>query len=134
MAFFGLPERDLGPNNPEDLAVYTWGEDSYDGLGDALQEGGDDLNDETFGSAGPIGNNIESSYVSFYLHPYQAKISTSRIPPYQIPSMSIVSLGRASVDSRIFREGKIGLNLSNTHRGLLSRVCASSTSDIRIPF
>ena len=38
----------------EDVAVYTWGEESYDGLGDALQEGGDELNDETFGS-GPVG-------------------------------------------------------------------------------
>jgi hypothetical protein len=28
--------------------MYTWGKDSYDGLGDVLQEGGDDLNDETF--------------------------------------------------------------------------------------
>lgn len=39
----------------EDLAVYTWGEESYDGLGDALQEGGDELNDETFGGNGAIG-------------------------------------------------------------------------------
>jgi len=39
----------------EDLAVYTWGEDSYDGLGDALQEGGDELNDETFGGTGEVG-------------------------------------------------------------------------------
>ncbi len=28
---------------------------SYDGLGDALQEAQDDLNDETFGSTGPVG-------------------------------------------------------------------------------
>ena len=39
----------------EDLAVYTWGEDSYDGLGDALQEGGDELNDETFGGTDQVG-------------------------------------------------------------------------------
>ena len=39
----------------DDVAVYTWGEESYDGLGDVLQEGGDDLNDETFGGSGPIG-------------------------------------------------------------------------------
>lgn len=59
MAFFGLPERDLAedrPQNTEDLAVYTWGEESYDGLGNALQEGGDELNDETFGLTGPIGD------------------------------------------------------------------------------
>jgi len=61
MAFFGLPERDLAGGGgvllepDEDVAVYTWGEESYDGLGDALHEGGDDLNDETFGSSGPIG-------------------------------------------------------------------------------
>ena len=55
MAFFGLPERDLASSElGEDVAVYTWGEESYDGLGDALQEGGDDLNDETFGG-GPVG-------------------------------------------------------------------------------
>ena len=39
----------------EDLAVYTWGEESYDGLGDALQERGDELNDETFGGIGEVG-------------------------------------------------------------------------------
>ena len=39
----------------EDVAVYTWGEESYDGLGDALQEGGDELNDETFGGGGAVG-------------------------------------------------------------------------------
>jgi len=38
----------------EGLAVYNWGESDYDGLGDALQEGGDELNDETFG-VGPVG-------------------------------------------------------------------------------
>ena len=39
----------------EDLAVYTWGEDSYDGLSDALLEGGDELNDETFGGTVEVG-------------------------------------------------------------------------------
>ena len=39
----------------EDVAVYTWGEESYDGLGDALQERGDELNDETFGGTGTVG-------------------------------------------------------------------------------
>ncbi|KAF9005908.1 topoisomerase II-associated protein PAT1 [Cyathus striatus] len=44
----------------EDLAVYTWGEESYDGLGDALQEGGDELNDETFG-IGDVGKDFDFS-------------------------------------------------------------------------
>jgi hypothetical protein len=59
MAFFGLPERELPigslSDHHEKIAEYTWGEDGYDGLGDALQEARDDLNDETFGSTGPVG-------------------------------------------------------------------------------
>jgi DNA topoisomerase 2-associated protein PAT1 len=65
MSFFGLEQNDLekekqkfldgGLQESEDVAVYTWGEDSYDGLGDALQEGGDELNDETFGGTGAVG-------------------------------------------------------------------------------
>jgi DNA topoisomerase 2-associated protein PAT1 len=59
MAFFGLPERELPigslGEHHEQIAEYTWGEESYDGLADALQEARDDLNDETFGSAGPVG-------------------------------------------------------------------------------
>ncbi|KAK0524021.1 DNA topoisomerase 2-associated protein pat1 [Tilletia horrida] len=33
----------------EDIEVYTWGEERYDGLGDGLEEQGDDFNDDTFG-------------------------------------------------------------------------------------
>ncbi|PVG02026.1 hypothetical protein CPB86DRAFT_805070 [Serendipita vermifera] len=44
----------------EDVAVYTWGEVSYDTLGDALEETGDDFNDETFGS-GPVGKDFDFS-------------------------------------------------------------------------
>jgi DNA topoisomerase 2-associated protein PAT1 len=65
MSFFGFETSSLaqdkknflagGLQESEDLAVYTWGEESYDGLGDALQEGGDELNDETFGVSGAVG-------------------------------------------------------------------------------
>lgn len=65
MSFFGFEENDLekekqrflqgATQNTEHLAEFTWGEESYDGLGDALQEGGDELNDETFGSGGAVG-------------------------------------------------------------------------------
>ncbi|KAH9479583.1 DNA topoisomerase 2-associated protein pat1 [Psilocybe cubensis] len=61
MAFFGLPERDLKSDQHENIAVYDWNDESYDGLGDALQEGGDDLNDETFGSTDPIGKDFDFS-------------------------------------------------------------------------
>lgn len=49
----------------EDVAVYTWGEESYDGLGDALQEARDDLNDETFGITGVVGTYFRTSPVVF---------------------------------------------------------------------
>ncbi len=65
MSFFGFDE----PNSlederrkflqdaaqHEDLAVYTWREESYDGFGAALQEGGVELNDQTFGGGGNCG-------------------------------------------------------------------------------
>lgn len=69
MSFFGLEtnhhaleeekekflEGSLAPQ--EDVAVFNWGESDYDGLGEALQEGGDEMNDETFGD-GPVGASI----------------------------------------------------------------------------
>lgn len=69
MSFFGFDdhgpdlEREkqkfLAGGLNEDVAVYTWGEESYDGLGDSLQEGGDELNDETFGGIGPVGKDFD---------------------------------------------------------------------------
>ncbi|KZT43122.1 hypothetical protein SISSUDRAFT_1040559 [Sistotremastrum suecicum HHB10207 ss-3] len=63
MAFFGLPESQKylegGLHEDEDVAVYTWGEDGYDGLGDALVEGNDDFNDDTFGGSDPIGQDFD---------------------------------------------------------------------------
>ncbi|KAF8840823.1 hypothetical protein BDN67DRAFT_968002 [Paxillus ammoniavirescens] len=71
MSFFGFETSSLaqdkknflagGLQESEDLAVYTWGEESYDGLGDALQEGGDELNDETFGVSGVVGKDFDFS-------------------------------------------------------------------------
>jgi DNA topoisomerase 2-associated protein PAT1 len=66
MSFFGFESNDLEEDRrkfldrslhkKEDLAVYDGlGEEGYDGLGDALQEGGDELNDETFGGSGVVG-------------------------------------------------------------------------------
>lgn len=66
MSFFGIDNSDLENEKRKylegtlgdgsEIPVYTWGTEGYDGLGDALQEGDDDLNDETFGHAGPIGS------------------------------------------------------------------------------
>lgn len=71
MSFFGFETSNLeqdkktflegGLHESEDLAVYTWGEEGYDGLGDALLEGGDELNDETFGGTGAVGQSISIS-------------------------------------------------------------------------
>ena len=65
MSFFGFEQTNRlqqekqkfleGKVEQEDLAVYTWGEESYDELGDALLEGGDELNDETFGGTEQVG-------------------------------------------------------------------------------
>lgn len=43
-------ERALAASAQEDVEVYTWGQDTYDGLGDQLQETNDDLNEDTFGT------------------------------------------------------------------------------------
>ena len=50
--------EDGGQGPHEDMAVYTWGEQGYDGLGDQLQEGGDELNDVTFGEIGEVGKSV----------------------------------------------------------------------------
>ncbi|KAG6854522.1 hypothetical protein C0991_005434 [Blastosporella zonata] len=71
MSFFGFEKHDLeqeklnfkdsGALASEDVAVYTWGEEGYDGLGDLLQEGRDELNDETFGGEGVVGKDFDFS-------------------------------------------------------------------------
>lgn len=59
MSLFDLPEPqkffDGGDHDQENIEIFTWGEDSYNSLGVALQERGDELNDETFGGSGPVG-------------------------------------------------------------------------------
>lgn len=80
MSFFGFEQQNDFENEKrrfleggaprEDVAVYTWGEDSYDGLGDALQEGGDELNDETFGISGPVGEHIRRLVSSVFPTPH----------------------------------------------------------------
>lgn len=75
MSFFGFETNSLeqdkkkflegGLQESEDLAVYTWGEEGYDGLGDALQERGDELNDETFGGTGVVGQSVTRSVLGF---------------------------------------------------------------------
>jgi Topoisomerase II-associated protein PAT1 len=76
MSFFGFEHQHTleeekhhfleGKKEQEDLAVYTWGEESYDGLGDVLQEGDDELNDETFGETGQVGKPISTDRRSAY--------------------------------------------------------------------
>jgi DNA topoisomerase 2-associated protein PAT1 len=68
MSFFGFEEMNLEREKQqfqqasfeEEVPVFTWGEESYDGLGDALQEGGDELNFETFGNIGVVGTFFHS--------------------------------------------------------------------------
>ncbi len=77
-----LLEGGLSGAKQEDVAVYTWGEESYDGLGDALQEGGDELNDETFGAAEDIGASpLQSSPAPTATLRLQGRTSTSPVLP-----------------------------------------------------
>jgi len=83
MSFFGFEQTNRlqqekkrfleGKGEQEDLAVYTWGEDSYDELGDALLEGGDELNDETFGGTGEVGKFLSSNHSISLTHDEQAR-------------------------------------------------------------
>ncbi|TDL23786.1 hypothetical protein BD410DRAFT_820717 [Rickenella mellea] len=69
MSFFGFEHDDLEDERKkfldgnlreeEDIAVYNWGQDDFDGLGNALQEGNDELNDETFGGNDPVGKDFD---------------------------------------------------------------------------
>ncbi|KAF8638932.1 hypothetical protein AX16_010407 [Volvariella volvacea WC 439] len=70
MSFFGFPQNDLEQDKrafldasaqPPATNKYQWGEESYDGLGDALQEGNDELNEETFGDIGDVGKDFDFS-------------------------------------------------------------------------
>ena len=93
----------------EDLAVYTWGEDSYDGLGDALQEGGDELNDETFGGTGEVGKffMFQSIGTAFpYREQARTSISHSR-PICSITMPDLLRLNRPPSSSTLH---------SQTHR------------------
>ncbi|KAH9945729.1 topoisomerase II-associated protein [Amylocystis lapponica] len=109
MSFFGFNQHndlerekrrflETGGAQNEDLAVYTWGEENYDGLGDALQEGGDELNDETFGIPGSVGKDFDFSntvlpgdanpYPPGPAHEWDAPVpeqQTSRVPHSDAP-------------------------------------------------
>lgn len=57
--------RGLTTGAQEDVEIYTWGgggEGGYDGLGDLLEEAGDDLNNDTFGFGGQdVGKDFDFS-------------------------------------------------------------------------
>lgn len=98
MAFFGFEQSDLEQeklnfkkgdvHQSDDVAVYTWGEEGYDGLGDLLQEGGDELNNETFGGVGSVGESVLLSLQSDQGSDSfsQGKTLTSLIQLYLTPS------------------------------------------------
>ncbi|KAJ7801901.1 topoisomerase II-associated protein PAT1 [Mycena olivaceomarginata] len=105
MAFFGFQENNLeeerqrirngGSRENEDVAVYTWGEESYDGLGDALQEGGDDFNDETFGSSGAVGKDFDFAGQTSLLEPelaQQKNVSASSPAQPRVDAASVRSV------------------------------------------
>lgn len=89
MAFFGFKPNDLQQEKLDfkksqsgDVAVYTWGEEGYDGLGNLLQEGGDELNDETFGGIGSVGEQV-----LFGLEGDQLKVSLGKDFDFSSPAL-----------------------------------------------
>ncbi|KAH8104013.1 topoisomerase II-associated protein [Cristinia sonorae] len=91
-------EGGLAGAKQEDVAVFTWGEDSYDGLGDALQEGGDELNDETFGGSGAVGKDFDFSNPNLP----EDKRAAAQVPPSGSSSSGVPG-GRPS-DAEIQRQ------------------------------
>ncbi|KZT65665.1 hypothetical protein DAEQUDRAFT_731228 [Daedalea quercina L-15889] len=90
-----------GRGPQEDIAVYTWGEQGFDGLGDQLQEGGDELNDETFGGAGEVGKDFDFSQSvlpSDGLH--QAAASRARPVKTQVEEQPLTQPAQSSAPSR----------------------------------
>lgn len=97
MSFFGFEQSNRlqqekqryleGKVEQEDIAVYTWGEDSYDGLGDALLEGGDELNDETFGGSGEVGKFLFPAVNTAFAYSEQARTSISLSSLFQLVSI-----------------------------------------------
>lgn len=56
-------ERALASGAQEDVEVYTWGQDGYDGLGDQLEETNDEVNEDTFGAfAEDVGKDFDFGY------------------------------------------------------------------------
>ncbi|KAK7471033.1 DNA topoisomerase 2-associated protein pat1 [Stygiomarasmius scandens] len=99
MSFFGFDQPDLEKekrrfleadlNSNGNVSAHAWGE-GYDGLGDALQEGGDELNDETFGGIGAVGKDFDFSNPKLPdtedVHNYRQVINQSPLPPQKVPS------------------------------------------------
>jgi len=77
MSFFGFDTSLDKKAEEDDLAVYTWGEASYDGLRNALEDPGDAYNDETFGGTEPVGKDFDFSGPSLPDRPITAAPGTS---------------------------------------------------------
>ncbi|PFH46874.1 hypothetical protein AMATHDRAFT_153566 [Amanita thiersii Skay4041] len=74
----------------EDVPVFTWGEESYDGLGDALQEGGDELNDETFGIMEAVGKDFDfsSNILPNFDRPLNEKSASSAVQKHTLQEVT----------------------------------------------
>ncbi|KAI0675738.1 topoisomerase II-associated protein PAT1 [Trametes maxima] len=112
MSFFGFEQNDLENEKrkflegrlsgapQEDLAVYTWGEESYDGLGDALLEGGDELNDETFGLSGPVGKDFDFSGTGLPEHEKSTSVHPVQSAPPQASQTSYYEQARSQTPQK----------------------------------
>ncbi|KAF5369845.1 hypothetical protein D9758_001398 [Tetrapyrgos nigripes] len=97
--FFGFDQPDLekdklkfAARNLQSNDGVLWGAETYDGLGDTLQEGGDELNDETFGDIGPVDKDFDFSNPKLpeteNVQSYRQTVNQSPLPPQKAPTAS----------------------------------------------
>ncbi|SPO28397.1 related to PAT1 - topoisomerase II-associated protein [Ustilago trichophora] len=76
----------LAAGAQEDVEIYTWGQDGYDGLGDKLDESGDDFNDDTFGDFGAdVGKDFDFGHAPAAPAPQQSSYNNNQYSQQQPP-------------------------------------------------
>nr|CDI54694.1 related to PAT1-topoisomerase II-associated protein [Melanopsichium pennsylvanicum 4] len=89
----------LAAGAQEDVEIYTWGQEGYDGLGDKLDESGDDLNQDTFGDlGGDVGNDFDFGHPASSLNQQQPTYAQNHQPQQQKTKFDSCNKFAASLD------------------------------------
>lgn len=98
----------LAAGAQEDVEIYTWGQEGYDGLGDKLDESGDDLNDDTFGDVN-VARDFDFGTGGVKAQPNQQQQQQPRNPWQQGPP----SVAPAAPKSKFDSSNKFGASLDD---------------------